>query len=178
MPGTESKSFMDMMQEGRKVPENLEGTATEFPGFFSNSRGPVVKDTPGEKLGVETNCVSFSEVFLLWRPWNECQRCVTKIHREEIALPEDTGDHTCPHVQNDEYKRVVDKCLRGDALLQARNYFNLKDGTRCVHIEWMEYDGNFLRDLQKKEEIRKKFHVYPPDPVAAFSEEKIERKKD
>lgn len=168
-------SFTSMVAEGRKIPAGIDSDkAIEAPGFFSETRGPVTRDSGAEKLGAETECVSFSKVFLLWRPWNECARCMREINAGTITLPE-TGDHTCPHNQGDEYKRTVDRCLRGDGILQSRNYFNLKDGTRCVHIEWLEYDASYLRQLQKKEEIKKKHHVWPPDPEAAFAEEKIKR---
>jgi hypothetical protein len=120
-------------------------------------------------MGAETAYVSFSKVFLLWRPWAECARCMREINSGSIQLPE-TGDHTCPHNQGNEYKHTVDRCLRGDAVLQSRNYFNLKDGTRCVHIEWMEYDADYLRQMQRKEEAKKKNRVWPPDPESKFAE--------
>lgn len=171
------KSFLETVQEGRRVPEDLgHGASSDFPQFFGSAQSSVVKAKDGDTIGIPTNCVSFSKVFLVWRFWGECARCSADLKEGRASLP-DAGDYSCPHTQEEEYKAVVDRCLRGDAVLQARDYFNLKDGSRCVHIEWFEHDAEYLRQQQRKEEIRKKNRVWPPDPEAAFSETPIPREK-
>ncbi len=120
--------------------------------------GPV----PDDKVSPELYYLSFSKVFVIWRFWESCQRCAQSIAQGATQLPLD-GDYTCPHTDKTGYKEVVDRGLRGDAVLTLKDTFNLADGTRCVHVEWLEADPVRKRDLEKMAAEKAKNRVWPPD---------------
>ncbi len=173
MPGDNSFDFKQLVVEARTPPEPADvgqGTAVELPHLFEEpaKASPVVAaEVAEDKVSIEVAMLQNTKVFTLWRPWEECRRCYKAFKQEEITLPED-GDYTCPHVQSAEYKTIVDTCLRGDAVLTAKEMFNLPNGSRCVHIEWLVADADSMRKLKRQMENKKKTAVYPPDVEGAF----------
>jgi hypothetical protein len=101
-------------------------------------------------MGQSINCTGHSKVFVLWRPWTHCARCVRAIEHDEVTLP-DEGDHSCPHVQTEDFEDVLNKCLSGDYLIQTQEYFTLQEGTRCVHMVWLALNAEGHKAAQKKE---------------------------
>jgi hypothetical protein len=89
-------------------------------------------------------------------------------------MPED-DTYTCPHVQSRKYKETIDKCLAGKGMLATKEFFNLKNGTRVAHVEWLEGDPEHIAKLQKEAEEAKSRAVYPPNPEAVFSKPKNKR---
>jgi hypothetical protein len=162
-------SFADLVaRQGRpSVAETPGEYDLPSPSLFKSQQQALLgNDVKEGKPAIELAVTSFSEVFVLWRPWETCGRCKDAINDElnEIELPE-VGDYTCPHVQKAEFKEVRDKCLRGDGLLSNEEFFNLKNGTRCVHIAWLEPDQAELKKLEKLKKIQQKNRdIYPHDP--------------
>jgi len=173
MPLERSFDFKQLIVEARTPPEPAEvgqGTAVELPALFEEpaKAAPVLASEVGEdKVSIEVAMQQNTEVFTLWRPWELCRRCMSAVATKAVELPE-TGDYTCPHVQSTEYKNIVDTCLRGDAVLTSKEMFNLPDGSRCVHIEWLVADAEAMRKLKRQTEGKKKNAIYPPDVEGAF----------
>ena len=116
--------------------------------FYAASRNPV--KGPKKPLAQSLNCEGKSRVYVLWRPWSACSRCLRDLEHGVVALPDD-GDYICPHVQNREYEELLDYCLKGDYLIQTQEYITLQDGTRCVHMVWLQLDKNAEKASKKKE---------------------------
>jgi len=173
MPVENTFDFKQLIVEARTPPEPAEvgqGTAVELPHLFEEPvKAPPLMSTEvkEDKVAIEVAMQQQTKVFTLWRPWETCRRCLAAIKSGELELPED-GDHTCPHVQAEAYKAVVDVCLKGDAVLTSKEMFNLPDGARCVHVEWLTADEASMLKFKRQMEDKKKNSVYPPDVAGAF----------
>ncbi len=173
MPDDNTKTFADMVlqQEG----PTTQDPATEFDLPGSSLFRDVSKDVmgPNETNGaVQLAYRSFSKVFILWRPWQNCERCRKAIaaatdetvEEEGVELPT-VGEYTCPHTQETDFKVIRDKILRGDAIRDREDFFHLVDESRCVQILWLEPDPASLRQLKKMEQVRKTMsNIYPHVP--------------
>jgi rubredoxin len=125
------------------------------------------------KMSMDLNCVSFSKVLVLWRPWENCPRCKIAMGEGKIEFPEE-GDYVCPHTQEKEYKRIKDLCLCGEAVLQKEEFFNVRStDARCVHILWWCLDEASLKRMNAK---KTGDVVYPPNPEAVFAKGREEDK--
>lgn len=175
MPNDTLFDFKQLITEARtpaEIPEVGQGTAEELPKLFEEpSKTPPIMSTSvaEDKVSIEVAMEQHTRVFTLWRPWEECSRCTLDMGGDnpKVVLP-DEGEYECPHVQLEVYKNTVDSCLRGDAVLTAKEMFNLQNGTRCAHIEWMVADPIAMAKLKKDMEEKKKNQVYPPDVAGAF----------
>lgn len=175
MPGDE-KSLPDILHAAQGGDNSPEMMMFDLPNLFDVQRSgapPRPKARSG-KMTVDLNCVSFSKVLVLWRPWENCPLCQLAIAEEKVKLP-DNDDYTCPHTQEAEYKRVKDMCLRGEAVLQKEEFFNVRSNdTRCVHILWWTLDEASMQKLKARSSADA---VYPPNPEAAFAKGKEKDKK-
>lgn len=161
-------------QGGENSPELM---MFDLPNLFDATPRPGVaprQRRDSGKMSMDLNCVSFSKVLVLWRPWETCPRCQAAIAEKKVVLPED-GDYTCPHVQEAEYKRIKDTCLRGETVLQKEEFFNIRSNdARCVHILWWCVDPTSMAKLKARQEVDA---VYPPNPEAVFAKGREEDKK-
>ena len=165
-----SQTYADLaVRQGRPSEESADANF-DLPGnslFRSAQNDLIGKEVSPGKAGIELSYRSFSKVFVLWRPWEVCSRCNEAINDEtnSVKLPE-VGDYVCPHVQEEDFKIIRDKCLGGEYLLDRQEYFNLRDGTRCVHISWLEVDPVKIKQLEKLQKAREKLsNIYPHDPT-------------
>jgi len=166
-------NYSELAQKARTLPDTKEGAPSnvvELAPVFKppkNADSPYIEtDVPDDKPALQMHYLSFTKVFVLWRPWEKCKRCITAIDQGTVTLPEQS-DYSCPHTQKVAYKEIIDRGLKGNAVLTAKEPFNLPNGTRCVHVEWMEPDPEQKKKIEKEMEERKKNRVYPPD-VAGF----------
>lgn len=155
---------------------NGQGTAVELPKLFEGEPKPppvMSSEVSEDKISIEAAMRQFSKVFVIWRDWEECSRCSNDMEGDnpKVVLP-DEGDYTCPHVNRREYKEIVDKCLSGDGVITLKESFNLQNGNRCVHLEWMEADAEAMRKIKRRAEEKKKNQVWPPDVEGAFAKDK------
>jgi hypothetical protein len=150
----------------------------EFTNVFGSNKGGnlVTPKSKPDQVADPINVIYFSRVFVIWRPYELCPRCTAALNAQQIVIGPDE-DYTCPHNNNEEYERVVNKCLTGEALLQKQEFFNMQEGTRCVHIMWMIADPKFVAEAKKKREAAAKDKVYPPNPAKVFQEE-YDKKKE
>lgn len=172
----ESRSLIDVLTGARGGDSSPELMVFDLPGLFEATKGPGTARPPRTtgKLAMDLNCVSFSKVFVLWRPWTSCVRCKLEMAKPGFEFPA-VGEYRCPHTEEDEYKRVKDMCLRGEAVLQKEDFFNVRaDDSRCVHILWWRLDEASMEKMKKRGGDRP---VYPPNPEAAFAKRKEEEKK-
>lgn len=173
----ESPSFLQVIADARSIPEGIdplaERDAPSLMGQRGDTQGLVAPPEFGgfDQIAAQVRCLQFSEILVLWRPWETCMICKHKVEADTSLIPDD-GAYTCPHTQNKRYKEIIDKCLAGKGMLATKEFFNLKNGTRVVHVEWLEGDPEHIKKLQKEQEEAKARQVYPPDPVAAFAKGK------
>ena len=173
MIGDNAFDFKRLVVESRTPPEPAEvgqGTAVELPHLFEEpaKASPVISsEVQEDKVAIEVAMHQHTKVFTLWRPWEECRRCWKAVENGDVELPEE-GDYSCPHVQAAEYKTVIDACLKGDSVLTTKEMFNLPNGSRCAHVEWLVADQDSMRKLKRQMENKKQNSVYPPDVAGAF----------
>jgi hypothetical protein len=172
----ESPSFLQVIADARNIPEGVDPMAErDAPRAMDQGNGEGLVSPPEfgafDQIGSKIRCLQFSEVFVLWRPWETCSVCRGRINDDPSLMPED-DTYTCPHVQNKKYKETIDMCLSGKGMLATKEFFNLKNGTRVAHVEWLEGDPAHLAQLQKEAEIAKERAVYPPNPEEVFSKGK------
>jgi hypothetical protein len=74
-------------------------------------------------------------VFLIYRPWQYCDRCRDGIAKGSIILP-DEGDIECQHTMVGEYQDVMDDILKGKVLLGSETEITNKDGSVAVSLRW------------------------------------------
>lgn len=177
MPG-EERPLIDILHAARGGESDPELMMFDLPDLFGATNQKVTQSPRATgKVGMDLNCVSFSKVFVLWRPWGSCVRCKLALTsddpEERIDLPKN-GDYTCPHTQENEYKAIKDMCLRGEAVLQKEEFFNVRsDDSRCVHILWWKLDEVSMEKLKSRQGADR---VYPPNPEAAFKKDKPPKK--
>jgi hypothetical protein len=172
------ESVVDMLVGARAEPPRI-SEESELPTLFGPPKrnDPLIaKDIEDLQPSRKVRMVSFTKTFVLWRPWEKCDRCKGMLHREEITLPE-VGDWTCPHVQVVDYKDVKDRTLSGEGLKEFEEHFQLHDGTRCVQFSWLETDPEFLAEMEEKAKKAEEERVYPPNPEKAFAKESSDQKE-
>ncbi len=135
-------------QEGPSFLEAVEAVLpqppSEFVGPFGGGGG-----TPGTRT-VSTNdaenpynvpytALEFTyhhEVFVIYRPWWECERCNTAIATNKVVLPDDS-DIVCPHTRRTQYLDIKHKMLNKGYIRQIEREETLKDGTIQISLAWM-----------------------------------------
>lgn len=170
MAKKDTTTFAETIEAAREIPKSAEPTAQldipqMFPRELPNPNIKIGKDG----LGLELSYTVHSAVYVLWRPWWKCNRCKKDIDKDDSLLPE-VGDYNCPHNNTVDYKRIVDRCLSGDFIRQQEEFFTLVDGTRMVHIIWLETDPEQVKRLIEAEANKKANQVWPPNIEEAFKD--------
>lgn len=168
MPEGNTYDFLKSIAAARVVPappEGSPGTPSEFTRILPTEEieeaNPFFKqDQDPSLIAAPTGTQHFSRVFVLWRDWTSCKRCKDALTSETVILPEDT-DYVCPHVQENEYKQAMDRCLQGKGAVSLREYYNLHNGTRCVHMEWAEASPEYLEKLKEETKRAKENSLAP-----------------
>lgn len=166
-------SFMHVLAQAKTVPDTLD-MAQERDAlslFPKEANSGLISPSDLGDPGIQVDCIHFSEVLTLWRPWETCYACKTLVMENNAVLPAE-GTYECPHNNAARYHEVMTRCLSGKGVISTREYFNLKNGTRAVHIEWLEADPAAVARMKKEEAHRALHQVYPPNPDAAFARNK------
>ena len=188
-----SDTFANVIEGSRAIPEPMVGGggSLDIPQMFQKEQpNPNVGEAKDGK-GLNLKYLSNSSVYLLWRPWSKCGRCLKDIRvmddamaavpqgeeTELVPILPDVGEYTCPHNQNPEYKSVIDRCLTGDFIFRNEEFFNMVDGTRCVHISWLEPDPEQMKKMKEAAAAKKEDAVYPPNVAEAFKDVEKDVKK-
>jgi hypothetical protein len=186
MQGNDTETFASIIESAREIPEKPTEGDLDIPQMFEREKSnPNIGKAEGGQA-LELKYTSHSSVFMLWRPWWKCGRCNHDIEanakeREDDStiqpLLPDVGDYTCPHNQTSEYKSIIDKCLSDGYILRKEEFFNMVDGSRCVHVTWLEVDPDQMRKMAALEEFKKKHSVHPPNLEEAFRDHTKSKKK-
>lgn len=176
----EEKTAVELLQGARTYP----GMDTDYsiPTLFNPTppydpfMDPKSRDMEKnlERPGIKVNLECKTRTFVLWRPYEGCPRCQTAMNAGELQLPAD-GDISCVHIQESEYREVVNNILQGKAIKQFEEFFMLKNGVRGVQLVWLEPDKNSLAQM-KAEKEKKKDPVWPPEPEEIFGRPLRQRK--
>lgn len=175
-------NYAQIVQASRVLPETPQGqpsAGTELPPTVRSKKAQnkfFQTEAPEDKPGLEVVMQHHSKVFVVWRPWEECERCHNMISQGETAAPPLAGDLECPHNQQEEYKAIVDMSLRGEYIITVKDMFMLPNGTRCVHLEWMEPDEARMQQKEREAKEKRKNRVFPPDVAGAFSKDREPKK--
>lgn len=166
------KSFIDSINDSRM--SNIEDPMApldNIPVFMPETRSALKgKQT---SFGQGLNCEGHSKVFVLWRPWTTCTRCLKGVEHGLYELPEE-GDHECPHTSVEKFEDILNKGLRGDVLFQTQEYFTLQDGTRCCHMVWLTTDKTATEMAAKKQETKELFSAIHSERLAEMKKEALE----
>ena len=175
--------YLKMAEAARVAPEPPSGgpggEGVELPPIFetkeeAEQHSRIETEANPNKPAISSAYRLYNRTFTLWRPWENCKRCMTAIDMGQVILPADSGDYRCPHNQNEEFKAIINKCLRGDGVIAVKDYFFTPPpgNARCVYLEWMELDDKELERLKKEQEAKKETRVFPPDVAGAFEKGK------
>jgi hypothetical protein len=163
-------SFIDAINESRNSSIQDPVAPLDNISIFTplESKGSLKGKTTN--FGPSLNCNGHTRVFLLWRPWTHCQRCIRGIENGTYTLPEE-GDHECPHTMRGEFEDVLNKGLRGEVLFQTQEYFTLHDGTRCCHMVWLTTDSTVSELAAKRKEVAETFSPLHSSVIAEMKAE-------
>lgn len=102
-------------------------------GFSSVGAGEAGKIAGATKYDFRVK----RRVFLVYRPWERCQRCLDDVASGAVTPPAQ-GDLDCPHNELAAYEDVVNKILAGAYLFGSESEIANKDGTVAVSLRWYE----------------------------------------
>jgi len=171
-------TFVDLLNDSQssRIQEptmGLDNASMFLPEAASAVRG---KQT---SFGQGLNCDGHSKVFMLWKPWTKCYRCMKAVEHGEIVPPE-IGDYACPHTMNKEFEDLLNQGLQGNVLFQTQEYFNLQNGERCCHMVWLSLNSNANALAAKKQEVAETFSPLHSTLIAEqkeLAEKDLERKE-
>jgi hypothetical protein len=134
--------FASLLTQAMTLPEPP-GGGREFPDGFplpaSNQGHRVIESSDADGIPglVDYQYVIQRRVFLIFRPWERCQRCADDIASSAVTLPSDS-DYECPHTNLKEYKTICDAILAGTLLYGSEQESFQKDGTVLISLRWYE----------------------------------------
>jgi hypothetical protein len=112
--------------------------STPLPELNRPERSPVDEIIQGAAARARTKAIPYEyqhDVFVVFRPWENCPRCKAQLESGDLALP-DEGDHVCPHTRRADYHALWRKIFAGDLKFISRKEETLKNGVTRVSIEW------------------------------------------
>lgn len=137
MPGNDFASIFSSAFSSPDT-ERKEG---EFASAFSSKARGFSAVGPGEAGKIQgATKYDFKvkrRVFLVYRPWERCQRCLDDVASGAVAPPAQ-GDIDCPHNELSSYEEVVNRILDGSFLFGSESEIANKDGTVAVSLRWYE----------------------------------------
>lgn len=126
-------SAFDTPDTARKEAEFASPFSTRSKGFSSVGPGEAGKVSGATKYDFKVR----RRVFLVYRPWERCQRCLDDVASGAVTPPAQ-GDIDCPHNELAAYEEVVNKILDGAFLFGSESEIANKDGTVAVSLRWYE----------------------------------------
>lgn len=118
------------------------------PQAFNKRRDPLA--TSGS-FGNAHPLIFHTQTFTIFRPWQACSACRHMLEAEEIVLPPDGGDYSCPHIQVADYEALLNKVLAGKYLLFGREtYTHMDTATQYIRVEWAEKDEVAIERLERE----------------------------
>jgi hypothetical protein len=164
----DSSDFITATQQARRVPdEDPMGVSREIPlpAIFETedaaeqrNNSYLKKEVNPSKLGLELFVIFHSSVYVLYRPWEKCDRCATQIRAAQgktVLIPTDAGDYVCPHTHKSDYDLTVNQSLTGDVVITFKEHSMTPDGIRRVHLEWLTPDPDKKREIERRLKAKK-----------------------
>ena len=151
VPKDSGSNFAQALSRASTGPEIM-GSPGEIPDgfpFVAEKTHRVVDSTnlPNKVEGaVEYDYEIHRDVFLIFRPWENCSRCLAML--QQVTLPDD-GDHICPHTRAAAHKKIYDKVLDGEFMLVSEREVDMRDGSIVVSTAWAS------RRPMSKQKLRK-----------------------
>lgn len=137
MPGNDFASILSNAFKTPEAPDNVSEFSSAVPsggrGFSSVLPGEAGKVAGATKYDFQVH----RRVFLIYRPWERCQRCLDDVASNAVTPPAQ-GDIDCPHNELAAYEDVVNKILDGSYLFGSESEIANKDGTVAVSLRWYE----------------------------------------
>jgi hypothetical protein len=139
----DNDTFAVLLSKASAIPEVATGDGQDLPDGFPLKKHPHhrVVDTKDDPTGVEgTVAFDFSckrAVFVIFKPWHTCKRCLEATGIDPSLLPAD-GEYVCPHTQLAEYQAMVDRGLAGQSILAPEAEYVQRDGSILVSTKWYE----------------------------------------
>ena len=84
-------------------------------------------------------------VFVIYRPWEACERCTNAIAQGNVTLPDDEGDYECPHTTLKAYREIINKVLAAEYVSGGEQEVVQKDGSIVISLRWYEKKLNHKR---------------------------------
>lgn len=96
------------------------------------------EDDPANPYAQEIQAAKYDldhDVYVIWRPYNTCFRCMSKLRAKppQLELPDD-GDYVCPHTRRTAYRTILAERAAGVVRFTSYESTTLKDGTIQVSI--------------------------------------------
>lgn len=96
------------------------------------------EDDPSNPYAQEIQVAKYNldhEVYVIWRPYSACFRCMSKLRAKppQLELPDD-GDYVCPHTRLAAYKNILSERATGVVRFTSYESTTLKDGTIQVSV--------------------------------------------
>ncbi len=91
----------------------------------------VPKDDPRNPFGRAIEQMKWDLdhcIFVVFRPWESCALCRGRHKAGTLVLP-DEGDHTCPHTQIKDYRKLLQDRADGVCRFYETETTTLKNGT-------------------------------------------------
>ncbi len=144
MPGPNGEDgFAAVLGRAQKLPTVNEDAGKDLPDGFPIPSGlhHRVVDTSNDPTAIE-GLIAYDftvhrGVYMIYRPWESCRRCLEAIGNNMIQPPVD-GDMTCTHTQMAAYEAVINRTLSGEFLAGSEQDVIQKDGSIVVSVKWYE----------------------------------------
>lgn len=154
--------FAQSLGSAMTPPETVKGGRDLPDGFpLPPSETGRIIDTNNEPQGIN-GAIAYDftvnrRVFIIYRPWESCDRCNQAIANGEVVLPVEEGDYECPHTTIKAYRDVINKVLAGELVSGGEQEIIQKDGSVCVSLRWYDKKINHkrLRQLSKQNDDEK-----------------------
>jgi hypothetical protein len=162
---TGDAGFADAVDAAMRLPGGTDGS--DLPDGFPLSIAPNhrVVDTSKEPQAIP-GAIAYDftvgrDVFVISRPWKNCQRCQDDMANNVLSLPT-TGDHVCPHTRIAEYKALINRILAGECILKSETEIINKDDSLSISVYWLEKKLNHKKLRQMRKEAARQGMGTPP----------------
>jgi hypothetical protein len=142
-PTANTEGFAALLGKALQTPELASDVGKDLPDGFplpvaAHHRVVDTTNDPGAIEGaVAYDFTCRRDVFLIFRPYDGCNRCSHDIAQNVVQIPQ-TGDYTCPHTRLSEYEAVLNRTLAGEYLFGSENEVVQKDGSILISLKWFE----------------------------------------
>jgi len=147
---TNNESFAALLGKALQPPEAVNTEGRDLTDGFPLPVAPhhrvvdATKDPAAIEGAIAYDFTCRRAVFLIYRAYESCTRCVTAVGSGSVVLPP-TGDYTCPHTQLPDYEAIINKTLSGEYLFGSENEVTQKDGSILISLKWFEKKLNQRR---------------------------------